>query len=402
MLKRVVGGFLALYFVPLLKGEEKLFTEAPDWSVLDPFQKKITKSKFCKLLNEVYCPRKSWYSSWIEILNDRARIRKTGKLDSWYDLVFDNKENWESNFDFNKTFLNTRIALDPGHIGGKYSLMEGRHFSIGEDPPVREGEICLMVAKNLKEKLKAVGAEVFLVRKINEPVTKNRPEDFTKEATSWFENRNSQIGEKFSKEQKFKLIQKRKEVLFYRLSEIHSRARLVNESIKPDLVICLHINAAPWKDPDNPSLVQRNDYHVLVNGCYMGGEIADDFQRFEMIHRLMNGWHEKERLLAEEISYSFSKRTGLPAFVYKGPNAVKVGKVPGVWGRNLLANRIYSCPVVFLEPYVANSIEAYQHIQMGNYQGEKLVLGKLKKSIVEEYAESVFLGLKNIYGQSNL
>ena len=79
----------------------------------------------------------------------------------------------------------------------------------------------------------------------------------------------------------------------------------------------------------------------------MGGEIADDFQRFEMIHRLMNGWHEKERLLAEEISHSFSKRTGLPAFVYKGPNAVKVGKVPGVWGRNLLANRIYSCPVVF-------------------------------------------------------
>ena len=92
----------------------------------------------------------------------------------------------------------------------------------------------------------------------------------------------------------------------------------------------------------------------------------------------------------------------MPAFVYKGPNAVKVGKVPGVWGRNLLANRIYSCPVVFLEPYVANSIEAYQHIQMGNYQGEKLVLGKRKKSIVEEYAESVFLGLKNIYGKSNL
>mgnify|MGYP003303030622 CR=1 FL=1 len=47
-----------------------------------------------------------------------------------------------------------------------------------------------------------IRAEVFLVRKINEPVTKNRPEDFTKEATSWLENRNSQIGEKFSKEQK--------------------------------------------------------------------------------------------------------------------------------------------------------------------------------------------------------
>jgi len=133
----------------------------------------------------------------------------------------------------------------------------------------------------------------------------------------------------------------------------------------------------------------------------MGGEVADDKQRFEMIFRLLNGWHETEKIFAENISKSFSKMTGLPAFAYKGPNAVKVGNVEGVWGRNLLANRIYLCPVIFLEPYVANSVNAYKHILMGDYTGRKMVSGKLRTSLVEEYAESVFLGIQDSYPFKN-
>ena len=123
------------------------------------------------------------------------------------------------------------------------------------------------------------------------------------------------------------------------------------------------------------------------------GELADDQQRFEMIYRLLNGWHKTELLLAENVSRSFSRLTKLPPFSYKGPNALKVGEVKGVWARNLLANRIYRCPVVFLEPYVANSKEAYERIQLGNYEGKMQVRGEPKLSLVEEYAESVFQGI---------
>ncbi len=35
-------------------------------------------------------------------------------------------------------------------------------------------------------------------------------------------------------------LQKVAERLFYRTAEIRARARLVNESLKPDLVLCLH------------------------------------------------------------------------------------------------------------------------------------------------------------------
>jgi hypothetical protein len=292
------------------------------------------------------------------------------------------------------------IALDPGHIGGDYSKMEGRHFSIGESPPVKEGDIALIVAKILKKKLIDEGAKVILVREENRPVSSYQPQDFLEEVEEWIIAKEERRGERFPAEERVEMIKNRSEVLFYRVSEIHARADFINTQVLPDFAVCIHLNAAPWSDPDSFELLDRNDYHVLVNGCYMGGELADDQQRFEMIYRLLNGWHKMELLLAENVSRSFSRLTKLPAFSYKGPNALKVGEVKGVWARNLLANRIYRCPVVFLEPYVANSQDAYERIQLGNYEGKMQVKGEPKLSLVEEYAESVFRGICDSFSGS--
>ena len=172
-----------------------------------------------------------------------------------------------------------------------------------------------------------------------------------------------------------------------------ARASKVNEKLKPDLVVCIHLNAAPWPTPEKNSLVERNDYHVLTNGAYLGGEVALDNQRLEMLVKLLNRSHKDELSLAECMAQSFKRATGLPAFNYKGPNAVKVGEVPGVWGRNLMANRLYECPVVFLEPYIANSTQVFARIQAGDYDGAKMVAGKIRISLVEEYVDAVVAGL---------
>ena len=60
----------------------------PEWERLDSFQKSITKYEFSKQLNEVYCPRESWWAPWIEIEENRARIRKKAGSDEWYDFYF--------------------------------------------------------------------------------------------------------------------------------------------------------------------------------------------------------------------------------------------------------------------------------------------------------------------------
>ena len=67
-----------LYLLGSLVVSAKLteLAKPPDWSRLDSFQKSISKQEFLIQLNEVYCPRESWWSPWIEIEENRARIRK--------------------------------------------------------------------------------------------------------------------------------------------------------------------------------------------------------------------------------------------------------------------------------------------------------------------------------------
>lgn len=387
-------GFVGLlYFLGRLVAIAKLtdLAEPPDWARLDGFQESISRQEFLTQLNEVYCPRQSWWFPWIEIEEHRARIRKKAGSDEWYDLHFleSNKSVTQSSPSFQ--ISGSKILIDPGHIGGEFSEMEGRHFAIGDENPVKEGELALSVALKLKSELEKKGAVVSLSRKENQPVTQLRPKDFKELAVTWFSR--MEWLQKLPSEEISKRIKKREELYFYRVSEILARSDKIKK-IKPDLILCIHLNAAPWPDPEKKSVVERNDYHVLVNGCYMGGEIAYDDQRFEMVWRLLNRWENAERFIAEHISKAFAKKTGLPAFAYKGPNALKVGDVPGVWARNLLANRIYEAPVVFLEPYIANSAVVYQRIQLGDYENRKIINGEKRASLVREYVDAVLIGLE--------
>ena len=380
----------------------------PEWSRLDAYHNSITSSTFEELLRKVYVPRESWWKDWIKIDEKEARIRKFAGKEDWYVLPFAScpgiagknrrQEYWRSAANLRaiareKLLAGFHIALDPGHLGGKYSEMEGRHFVIGEAAAVKEGDLALLVAKRLSKHLSGLGAKVSLVRTRKKPVTKDTPKTLRKDAEAWQKKIEGDAVPTQTKKERKKLVRRRGEILFFRSSEIMARALKVNEKLKPDLVVCIHLNAAPWPNPEKNSLVERNDYHVLTNGAYLGGEIALDNQRLEMLVKLLNRSHKDELSLAECMAQSFKRATGLPAFNYKGPNAVKVGEVAGVWGRNLMANRLYECPVVFLEPYVANSKQVFARIQAGDYEGVKEVGGKSCVSLVEEYVDAVIAGL---------
>ncbi len=382
--------------------------ESPEWFRLDKYKGAMSKAEFERLLKNVYVPREKWRMNWIELGQDAVKIRKQGGKDEWYVMPFFNpdgnattlppEEYWRSGRKLRSTstvkpLSGYRIALDPGHLGGRYSRMEGRHFEIGEHRPVKEGDLTLQVAKRLSKNLRALGAEVFLLRTSAKPTTKERPKTLREEGRAWQKRIDGESPPDRNKRDQRKIEKRRAEILFFRKEEISARARLVNEEIKPDLVVCIHLNAAAWPDPDNHELVERNDFHVLTNGAYMGGEVAVDEQRLQMMVKLLSRSHREELSLAESMAACFSRATGLPAFSYKGPNAVKIGETPGVWGRNLLANRLYQCPVVFLEPYVANSKEVFARIAAGDYKGVKKVAGKLRVSLVEEYVDAVVAGL---------
>jgi len=301
-----------------------------------------------------------------------------------------------------KPLSGLKIALDPGHLGGEWAKMEERWFQVDDSKPVQEGDLTLRVSRLLATRLRELGAKVSFVRNSDEPTTGKRPGDFRELARKiLIKNGVPQPRADVldptdpTKEQ---TIRWQSEILFYRYSEIRRRAALVNFKLHPDLVLCLHFNAEGWGDPNDPTLTDLNHLHLLVNGSYLADELEFDDERFEMIRRLLSRAYDEELPMADTIAVAMARETGLPPYAYPTTNSTtKIGASGYVYARNLLATRLYRCPVVYCEPYVMNSKDVFARIQAGDYEGNRSIDGVERKSIFREYADSVADGLLGYY-----
>ncbi|MBV9617837.1 MAG: N-acetylmuramoyl-L-alanine amidase [Verrucomicrobia bacterium] len=389
----------------------------PTWDVLEHYQRTITRDEFIHMINDVYCTH-GIPDDLIKIDNEAARIVTTQDPHAEFTLQFAPDENSKARIPrlwrpakslppakLDKPLAGLRIALDPGHLGGKWAKMEERWFQVGDSKPVTEGDLTLRVSRMLAARLRKLGAIVLFVRNSTQPVTSKRPADFKKLARKILikngvpRPRDEVLNPKDP--DKEGTIKFQSEILFYRYSEIRRRAVLVNTKLHPDLVVCLHFNAEGWGDPANPTLVDVNHLHLLVNGSYLQDELQFDDERFEMIRRLLSRAYDEDLPITEAVATSMAKATGLPPYQYPTTlTATKVGSNGYVYARNLLANRLYRCPVVYCEPYVMNSNDGFARIQAGDYDGMKEINGVQRKSIFREYADSVAEGLRDYYSSA--
>jgi len=154
LLRAALGLIATMIAHAALAGSLTPLGEAPDWSRLDVYQKTITRGEFTRLLDTLYAPGGA-ARRWIHV-NDRSawvRVRRD-EPNLYYRLSFA-----EETADGRARAMaqvpravagqleGMRVALDPGHIGGAFAAMEGREFRVGDDPPVREGELVLEVAR---------------------------------------------------------------------------------------------------------------------------------------------------------------------------------------------------------------------------------------------------------------
>src|SRR5437870_529644 len=386
----------------------------PKWSVLEKYQKTITHDEFSRLIQNVYCTH-GFAPDLIEINEKTARLLMNREAQTFFTLRFAANDAerrpvprlWRPAKSLpstkpEKPLSGLRIALDPGHLGGKWAKMEERWFQVGNSAPVEEGDLTLRVARLLTPRLRQLGAKVFFIRNSDEPVTPKRPDDFILLAGKIL-IRNGVPQPRLdvldpNDPEKEQTIRWQSEILFYRHSEIRRRALLVNTKLHPDLVLCLHFNAEPWGDPKNPTLVDKNHLHLLVNGSYLESELELDDERFEMLRKLLSRAYEEELPIANAIAAAMAKETQLPAYEYPTANNVtKIGSTGYVYARNLLATRLYRCPVVYCEPYVMNSRDAFARIQAGDYEGTRNIGGVERKSIFREYADGLVNGLIEYY-----
>jgi N-acetylmuramoyl-L-alanine amidase len=374
--------------------------ELPDWQRLDGFHETITRTDFERLLTTIFTTSEAW-RGFIQIDDAGARIA-TGLAapDDQFHLRFatdhagvPTPRAWKTTAELppappDQPLDGLHIAIDPGHIGGDWAKLEERWLMVGDGPPVCEGDMTLIVAKLLKPRLEALGAQVSMVRERAEPITPLRPDSLMDLAADATDAPDSPAA-----------LRRFAERLFYRTAEIRARAAVVNQSLKPDLVLCLHFNADPWGDPANPTLVPRSHLHLLLNGAYTDDEVALADQRFAMLDKLLRRTHEEEAFVGATVANVFAEKSGLPPFIYPegAPNVRPVNNHPYLWARNLLANRLYECPVIFMEPYVMNSTIDLPRLQAGDYPGLREINGAPRPSIFHEYADALSAGLAKHY-----
>jgi len=379
----------------------------PDWSRLDPYQGVMTREEFVHLLHHCYARKPEEAEGVIRIEGDRALILKQSNSPEfgWYDLRFKTTDKLPSDApgfwhgplavadlppNSTRPLAGLRIAVDPGHIGGTWTTWDDRHFKLGgpDTLEVREGEMTLIVAKILQRDLTLLGAAVFLTRESNNPVTPERVETLQEQAKAYLVRR-GQIPSSG-------LIASTAKAMFAISSEIRARGDLINDTIRPDLALCLHFDASPWPG-GRPVFRSPNHLHLIINGCYSAGEMAEDDTRFEMVLRILQRIYHEELRLADTVSHTVQRETRLPAFHYDGSSGMSVSDNELVWARNLLANRVFFCHVLFFEPFCMNHKETHARVQEGPYEGLREINGIYRKNIYQEYADGVTSGLVRYY-----
>lgn len=390
----------------------------PDWTKLQSYHQTMTRAEFEAAMQDIYSDSSPLPLPW-KVETDGVVVQTGDPAKPELRIAFGSRpqppsqgtRTWRRAAELpplkgRPLLSDLHFAIDPGHIGGSWAAMEERFLSFAPGESIQEGTLTLLTAQILAERLKALGAYVTLVRDRLEPVTTQRPSDLLSPARQLLAEAGfPQPQETYSGmtgDTKIITVQWQSEKLFYRVSEIHARAKKVNESIKPDVVLCLHYNAEAWGDATSPQFSPVNHLHVLVNGCYSPVELQQQDVRCEMLQRLFSRIHEEELPLAGAVADGMRQATGLPAYVYTTPNARHAGSNAYVYARNLLANRIYQCPVIYLEPFVMNHEETYRRLLAGHFLGRTLIAGKLQSSVIEEYVQGMVNGITSYYQKHRL
>lgn len=263
-----------------------------------------------------------------------------------------------------------RIALDPGHMGGKiWDDRTGKFVTDHKGHTISEGVINLQTSLLLKERFEKEGAVVFVTHENLGSVTDFKWEnlDFSKyipseifesTLTSWFINLVSQasigkiLNNLVDRDSNIKRIRAKSEANrwedFVIREDINVRAQKI-EDFHPDITLIIHYDAA---DPngDNGVGTKKADYtKAYVPGGFDSTEFASRAFRRDLAKHIFNPywWHQSVSLAGSVIS-SLSKQLGIPPD--RGLIGDAVAIAPGLQSRNLnLTRMIADSAIAYVE-----------------------------------------------------
>lgn len=226
-----------------------------------------------------------------------------------------------------------RVALDPGHFGGKYGKLEQKWVLV-DGILLQEGDLTLKTALLLKDKLEKAGMEVFLTR--------------TEEGKGALE-------EEFAGDD-FKSFNAR---------DLRRRAELVN-AFNPDITLMIHYNVHSGESNVCKG-TSKNYCLAFVPGAFCQGEL-DTLEDREHLYRLLA---TDDLIRSVELSQlvinHLGAKLGIPIKShehYMDRVCKRVGK--GIYARNLAMTRLVRGPLAYIEVLCQDCAEEAPRLKDGS------------------------------------
>jgi N-acetylmuramoyl-L-alanine amidase len=264
-----------------------------------------------------------------------------------------------------------RIALDPGHMGGKiWDDRTGKFVTDHKGHTISEGVINLQTCLLLKERFEKEGAVVMVTHENVGAVTDVKWEDldyskyipgriFESTLETWFLNLVAQApaGKSLQdlvdkdahiKEIKAKSVANQWEDFVLR-EDINVRAQKIEE-FQPDITLVIHYDTSDPKDDPNGVGTKKTDFtKAYVPGGFDPTEFASRAFRRDLAKHIFNPyWWNASVSLASSVVSELSKQLGIKPD--RGLDGDAVALAPGLQSRNLnLTRMIADSAIAYVE-----------------------------------------------------
>lgn len=245
-----------------------------------------------------------------------------------------------------RSLKDLRIAIDPGHLGGDFAILEERYIKMFKTKPkeakesifFKEGTLALLTALLLKEWLEAEGANVLLTKEHDGQAV------YEKTFFEWL------AVEGYKHPLPFNTLFSR----YYNRLDLHARVRKINQ-FKPHLTLIIHYNAHGGRDPvTQENLPQKFNYNmVFIGGSFCNGELATVESRHEFLRLLLTDDIDHSLELSKHVIENFTKYLRVPPVSqqdlvpYLEKSSLQVEN--GVYARNLALTRLVRGPLCYGE-----------------------------------------------------
>ncbi|MBT3982076.1 MAG: hypothetical protein HOE90_12025 [Bacteriovoracaceae bacterium] len=321
-----------------------------------------------------------------------------------------------------------KVALDPGHIGGKFSKLEKKYVLMdGGRIDFNEGDLNYYTALKLKLMLERAGAEVFMTRGKESAALGSFDDWFSIDKNimdaydSW---RLAKFGAHKDAEGRladialFKAERETTFYVFFGREEMRKRADLINE-FNPDFTLLIHYNGYPGeynrqgvqtrktRDEHGQNVgTNTQNYNMLfVPGSFMKNELNEKHTQFHFLKLLLDNKiiDGSIDLCTDLLGSVMKKFKDLKTADYGDPYYTADVSLPivkkdgqqlrGIFHRNLDMLRFLNAPSCYMELFVQDNFEEAEILNTNN---AKLKQHRVPKKILN-VARSYFKGIKKYF-----